>query len=248
METTLASVPPLEATVARSMHRIEVLVGVVPGRLAERLGAEAPMPALPTGLALGQPAQLLRRRPDIRVAERQLAATSARIGVAMADLFPRVTMNADIGLSALRFDALGDAGNDTRTFGPSITWGILDYGHIRQQIKAAGARNEAQLANYEQTVLLALEETENALSDYGRERRRLEHLERAAKASVQAADLATQRFEGGVADFLTALDAYRTALEAEDLLAASQTQAATSLIALYKALGGGWDSGVTPSP
>jgi multidrug efflux system outer membrane protein len=229
------------------MHRIEVLAGVVPGSLATRLGAEAAMPSLPTGLALGRPADLLRRRPDVRVAERQLAESSARIGVAVGDLFPRVTVNANIGLSALRFDALGDAGNDTRSFGPSLSWGILDYGHIRQQIKAAGARNEAQLATYEQTVLQALEETENALSDYSLERRRLAHLERAAKASVQAADLATQRFEGGVSDFLTALDAYRTALEAEDLLAASQTRAATSLIALYKALGGGWDDG-TPNP
>jgi multidrug efflux system outer membrane protein len=240
VETTLASVPPLQASVARAMHRIEVLVGAVPGSLRERLATEAVLPALPTGLGLGKPEDLLRRRPDVRVAERQLAATSARIGIATADLFPRVTINANIGLRALSFDALGDAGNDQRSFGPSISWGILDYGHIRQQIKAAGARNEAQLAAYQQTVLLALEETENALSDYGRERQRLAHLEKAAAASVQAADLATQRFEGGVADFLTALDAYRTALEAEDLLAASQTKAATALIALYKALGGGW--------
>lgn len=246
VETTLSTVPPLEATVARAMHRIEVLSGVVPGQLAQRLGGEAAMPLLPAELALGKPEELLRRRPDIRAAERQLAASSARVGVAVADLFPRVSLNANLGLSALRFDALGDAGNDTRSFGPSLTWGILDYGHIRQQIRAAGARNEAQLASYDQTVLQALEETENALSDYGRERRRLEHLQRAAAASVQASDLATQRFEGGVADFLTVLDAYRSALGAEDLLAASQTRAATSLIALYKALGGGWDSEVSP--
>ena len=241
VETTLASIPPLEATVARAMHRIEVLTRATPGALVARLQTEAPMPPLPTGIALGRPADLLRRRPDIRNAERLLAASSASVGVAMGDLFPRVTLNGSIGLQALSFGALGDAGNDQRSFGPSLTWGLFDYGHLRQQIKAAGARNDAQLANYEQTVLLALEETENALSDYGRERRRLEHLQRAADASVQAADLATQRFEGGIADFLTALDAYRTALEAEDLLASSQTKAATSLIALYKALGGGWE-------
>ena len=242
VQTTLASVPPLQAAVTRAMHRIEVLAGKTPGTLVERLGVAAAMPTLPTGIALGEPADLLRRRPDIRVAERQLAASSARIGIAVADLFPRVSLNGRVGLSALSFNALGDAGNDTSSFGPSLSWAFLDYGRIRQRIKAAGARNEAQLADYQQTVLLALEDTENALSNYGREQQRLQHLAQAARASVQAADLATQRFEGGVSDFLTALDAYRSALEAEDLLAASQTRAATSLIAVYKALGGGWET------
>lgn len=241
VETTLARVPELEMDVTRAMHRIGVLTGGPPAALVGRLSTPAAMPKLPESVALGAPDQLLRRRPDIRVAERQLAAVSARIGVAVADLFPRITVNGDIGLQALRFDDLDAHGNDRRSFGPSITWNFLDIGHISQQIKAAGARYEAQLADYQQTVLLALEDTENALSDYSRERRRLEHLDKAARASVQAADLATQRFEGGVADFLTALDAYRTALEAEDLFAESQTRAATALVSLYKALGGGWE-------
>ena len=241
VETTLARVPELEADVARSMHRISVLIGYPPAAMVARLTDVPREIKLPDSIAIGNPGELLRRRPDIRVAERQLASSSARIGVAVADLFPRVTVNGEIGLQAPRFDALDDHGNDRRSFGPSITWSFLDIGHVSQQIKAAGARYEAQLADYQQTVLLALEETENALSDYGRERRRLEHLEKAARASVQAADLATQRFEGGVSDFLTALDAYRTALEAEDLLAESQTRAATALVALYKALGGGWE-------
>jgi multidrug efflux system outer membrane protein len=237
IETTLATVPTLEAAVARARHRIEVLVGKRPGQLAERLGTMAPMPALPTSLATGDPASMLRRRPDIRVAERQLASSSAMIGVAIADLFPIISLNGSIGLQALDFKALDDHGNDYRRFGPSLTWAFLDIGRVRQRIKQAGARNEQALANYEQTVLLALEDVENALSDFGRERRRQQHLEAAASASVMAADLATQRFEGGIADFLTALDAYRTALEAEDLLAQSQTTAATSLVSLYKALG-----------
>ncbi|HXC58724.1 MAG TPA: efflux transporter outer membrane subunit, partial [Steroidobacteraceae bacterium] len=246
VETTLALVPPLGADVARAMHRIEVLTGKQPGQLSQRLAVQSAMPALPAKLIIGQPAELLRRRPDIRVAERQLAASSARIGVAVGDLFPRITLNGNIGLSAGSFDALGDAGNDTRSFGPSLSWAILDFGHVSQQIRAAGFNRDAQLADYQQTVLLALEETENALSDFSRERRRLAHLELAAKASVQAADLATQRFEGGVTDFLTALDAYRTSLDAENLRAASQTKVATSLIALYKALGGGWEVAAPP--
>ncbi len=237
IETTLASVPPLEAAVARARHRIEVLVGKRPGQLAERLGTVAPMPALPTMLAIGDPASLLRRRPDMRIAERQLASTSALIGVATAELFPIISLNGAIGLQALKFDALDDYGNDYRRFGPSLSWAFLDIGRVRQRIKQAGARHEQAFANYEQAVLVALEDVENALSDFSRERRRQQHLAAAAKASVTAADLATQRFEGGVADFLTALDAYRTALEAEDLLARSQTAAATALVSLYKALG-----------
>jgi outer membrane protein, multidrug efflux system len=239
IETTLSMVPPLEAAVARARHRIEVLVGRQPGQLADRLGTVAPMPSLPATIAMDDPASLLRRRPDLRVAERELAATSALIGVATAELFPIITLNGSIGVQALSLDGLDDSGNDYRRFGPSLSWSFLDVGRVRQRIKGAGARHEEAYANYEQTVLLALEDVENALSDYGRERRRQQHLAAAARASVLAADLATQRFEGGIADFLAALDANRTALEAEDLLAQSQTAAATALVALYKALGAG---------
>jgi multidrug efflux system outer membrane protein len=244
VETTLASVPPLEAAADRARRRIEVLCGRQPGELAGRLAEVVPMPALPAELAIEDPAAMLRRRPDVRVAERQMAATSARVGVAMADLFPSISLNGSIGISAQDFGALDETGNDFSRYGPSLSWGILAIGTLRERIRAAGARHEEAFANYEQTVLLALEETENALSSYGRERRRQEHLSAAARASVLAADLAAQRFEAGVSDFLTALDAYRTALEAEDRLAASQTAAATALIALYKALG----ASVTPVP
>ncbi|MEO8314938.1 MAG: efflux transporter outer membrane subunit [Pseudomonadota bacterium] len=245
IETTLSTVPPLEAAVARARHRIEVLVGKRPGQLTERLGMVAPLPALPATIAMDDPASLLRRRPDLRVAERRLAATSALIGVATADLFPRITLNGAIGVQALSLDGLGDSGNDYRRFGPSLSWAFLDIGRVRQRIKAAGARHEEAYANYEQTVLTALEDVENALSDFAHERRRQEHLDAAARASAMAADLATQRFEGGIGDFLATLDANRTALDAEDLLAQSQTAAATALVALYKALGAG---GETPAP
>jgi multidrug efflux system outer membrane protein len=241
VETTLASVPPLEAAVDRAMRRIAVLTGQQPGTLDAQLSAVRELPALPANLSLGSPEALLRRRPDIRAAERQLAAASAAIGVQVGDLFPRITLNASIGLSAPTFSQLDDSGNDRRSFGPSLTWGLLDFGHVYQRIRAAGARNAEALAGYEQTVLLALEETENALSDFARERRRMEHLTRAADASRSAADLATQRFEGGVSDFLSALDAYRTSLEAEDQLAVSRTRVATALVTIYKALGGGWE-------
>jgi multidrug efflux system outer membrane protein len=246
VETTLATVPPLEAAVDRAMRRIAVLTGQQPGALATRLTQVQDLPALPETIALGNPEDLLRRRPDIRAAERQLAAATAAIGVQVADLFPRITINAGIGLTAPSFSALDDSGNDRRSFGPALSWGLFDFGHVYQRIRAADARSAEALANYEQAVLMALEETENALSDFARERRRTEHLTRAAEASRTAADLATQRFEGGVSDFLTALDAYRTSLEAEDQLAVSRTRAATSLVTIYKALGGGWE--IAPAP
>gem|GEM_PF-43724 len=141
----------------------------------------------------------------------------ARVGVAMGDLFPRVSLTGNVGVRALSFGALGDAGNDRYAFGPSISWGLFDYGHLRQQIAAADARSAAQLANYQQTVLLALEDTDNALSDYGRERQRLVHLQAAVTAGDQAAELAMKRFTGGVADFLTVLDAYRVGPDSDDL-------------------------------
>ena len=243
VQQTLATVAPLEAQVDRSVRRIAVLTGQVPGSLSARLQPVKAMPALPTGIALGYPAGLLRRRPDVRIAESELAASVARVGVAMGDLFPRVSLTGNVGVRALSFGALSDAGNDRYAFGPSITWGLFDYGHLRQQIAAADARSAAQLANYQQTVLLALEDTDNALSDYGRERQRLVHLQAAVTAGDQAAELAMKRFTGGVADFLTVLDAYRSALEVEDHLALGQIRTATALIAVYKALGGGWDNG-----
>lgn len=242
VESTLATVPLLEAAVDRAMRRIAVLTGAQPGALAERLSEVRELPAMPTTFALGTPEALLRRRPDIRTAERRLAAATAGVGVAVAELFPTITVDASIGLTAPDIDALDDRGNDRRSFGPSLSWGLLDFGHVYQRIRGAGARSAEALANYEQTVLLALEETENALSDFARERRRLEHLERAARASQEAADLAAQRFEGGVSDFLTALDAYRVALEAEDQLADGRTRVANALTTLYKALGGGWEA------
>jgi multidrug efflux system outer membrane protein len=181
----------------------------------------------------------LRRRPDIRAAERSLAAATARIGVATADLFPRVTFVGSAGLQADTFVGLGKNGADTWNFGPRITWAALDLGRVHARVKAADARTEASLAFYERTVLTALEETEGALVDFGQEHSRQQFLATSAEASQKAADLAHQRYEGGVSDFLSVLDAERTLLEAQDRLAASQTRTVTALVAVYKALGGG---------
>jgi len=239
LNLTLSTIPPLDTAIQKTIYRISVLTGQQPDALTPELSEPEPLPPATPALALGNPASLLRRRPDIRAAERSLAAATARIGVATADLFPRVTFVGNIGLQAETFAGLGKNGADTWNFGPRITWAALDLGRVHARIKAADARTEASLAFYERTVLIALEETEGALVDYGQEQSRQRFLGISAEASQKAADLAHQRYEGGVTDFLSVLDAERTLLEAQDRLAASQARTVTALVSVYKALGGG---------
>jgi multidrug efflux system outer membrane protein len=241
LNATLATIPPLETRIARDSHRLGVLIGQQPTALVTTLSAPLPLPGLPTLIALGKPADLLRRRPDIRIAERNLAAATARIGVATADLFPRITVLGSVGVEAGSLKGFGQGGIDTFSLGPSIFWAAFDLGRVRARIRAADARTEAALAQYEQRVLLALEETENSLVDFQRQQARRDLLRASTQASEKAAGLAKLRYQFGVSDFLTVLDAERTRLIAEDLLADSETRTALSLIAVYKALGGGWE-------
>jgi multidrug efflux pump len=241
LESTLASIPPLEAAVKHSIHRLGVLTGQQPTALESELAPPAPIPALPPLVNIGNPADLMRRRPDIRSAEGALAAATARIGVQTADLFPRVTFNGNLGLQASEVSGLFKGGADTYSFGPSITWAALDLGHVLARIKAANARADAQLAAYEKTVLNALEETENALVDFAREQVRRDYLRASERSATQAMALARQRYDGGVDDFFPVLDAQRTQLSIQAQLALSETRTATSLVAIYKALGGGWE-------
>ncbi len=241
LESTLASIPPLEAAIKHSIHRLGVLTGQQPTALESELAPPAPIPALPPLVNIGDPAGLLRRRPDIRSAESSLAAATALIGVQTADLFPRVTFNGNLGVQASEVSGLFKSGADTYSFGPSITWAALDLGHVLARIKAADARADAQMAAYEKTVLNALEETENALVDFGREQVRRDYLRQSDRSATQAMGLARQRYDSGVDDFLPVLDAQRTQLSIQAQLAQSETRAATSLVAIYKALGGGWE-------
>ncbi len=239
-QTTLASIPTLEASIATTCYRLSVLTGRQPTALSASLMSLAPMPALPPLNPIGTPQQLLRRRPDVRVAERRLAASTARIGVAVGDLFPKVTLVGDVGYFAPTFGEFGESQARSFSVGPSISWAAFDLGRVRARISTAKAQTDQALAAYEGAVLGALEDTEGALISYGRSQSRREALQIAAAASDKAADLARKRFEGGLIDFLEVLDAERTALSAESLLSQSRTDAATSLIAVYKALGAGW--------
>jgi multidrug efflux system outer membrane protein len=183
----------------------------------------------------------------VRIAERQLAAATARIGVEVGDLFPKVTLTGSFGYLAPTFGAIGEGQNRFFSVGPGISWAAFDLGRVRARIRSARAGTDAALASYQGAVLSALEDTEGALISSARARARTEALKTAAAASEKAADLARQRFAGGLVDYLEVLDAERTALSAELLSSQGRTDAATSLVAVYKALGGGWQ-GPMPSP
>jgi multidrug efflux system outer membrane protein len=239
-QTTLASIPSLQASIATTIYRLSVLTGRQPTALLGLLASQAPQPALPALNAISTPEQMLRRRPDVRVAERHLAAATARVGVATGDLFPRVTLIGEVGYFAPTFGDFGQSEARFFSVGPSISWAAFDLGRVRARISSAKAQTDAAFAAYEGAVLGALEDTEGSLISYGRAQSRREALAVAAAASDKAADLARKRFEGGLIDFLEVLDAERTALSAELVLSQSRTDAATSLIAVYKALGAGW--------
>ena len=240
LSATLATIPDLEESVTRSILRLGVLIGESPDTLLGDLGKPQDLPALPVAQSIGTPEALLRRRPDILGAERDLAAATARIGIAVADLFPRISFVGRWGFDALDTDDLGAAATEVWSFGPSIQWAAFDLGRVRQRITQREAAADGALAKYEQTILRALEETDASLTAYSKALAKQEHLTASATASLEAATLARVRFDNGAADFLTVLDAERSALAAEDQLAQSETQTATALLATYKALGGGF--------
>ncbi|HEY4365803.1 MAG TPA: efflux transporter outer membrane subunit [Steroidobacteraceae bacterium] len=240
LQSTLGRIPPLEAAAAIAEHRIAVLTGREPDALRTTLETPAVSVTLPLIVAAGTPGDLLRRRPDVIAAEHRLEGAAASVGVATADLFPRFTIGASVGTQASDVDALFKRDSETRFVALGIDWSFLDVGRVRARMAAADANSEANLAAYQQTVLRALEETQNALVRYDRALREQEHLRAAAADNTKAATLARLRFNGGITDFLDVLDAERSQLEAQDQLAQSEARSATALIALYKSLAGGW--------
>lgn len=239
-ETTLSTIPPLRAAVAAQIRRLGVLTGKSPDALTAELVEVRALPQFPEGAPAGDPALLLRLRPDIAAAERRLAAATARIGVAAGELFPTVSFNGSFGASAATLASFGTAPSVDYAFGPSIRWAFLDLGRVRARLRQASAASEAALAQYEQTVLLALEETQNAFTRYARERERAARLEAVVQSNTQAAEIARLRYEAGLDTFLVVLDAQRQLLLAEDQSAQSDAEALRQLIGVYRALGGGW--------
>ena len=244
VESTEASLPALQGAIERSALRIATLAGRTPRATLALLAEAKPLPSLPAvgaeALAAGTPQGLLERRPDIRVAERQLAAATASVGVARADLYPRISLVGLLGFTSTRAAELFDSAGRNTNLGASLSWTALDFGRVRNRIGASEARAQAALVQWEQTVQLALEETEGALSQYTRSVQQSARLENAARESAEAARLARVRYEAGAADLLTVLDAERTALAARDALVQSQQGSLAALVAVYRALGGGW--------
>jgi multidrug efflux system outer membrane protein len=232
-----ASFPPLRTDIAAHRHRLAVLTGLRPGELTVDLSPRAYAP-IAKALPLGDPGSLLQRRPDVRAAERNIAAASAREGVAKADFFPRVSVTGFLGLLAGRGNMFGTADSRAWAVTPALSWSGFDLGSARARLRGAKADTEEVVAAYEQTVLRALEETENALVAYREEQERLVKLADQARESTRAAAIARARYREGVVDFLSLLDAERTQLQAEDAVAQAEAGVFTGVVAVYKAFGG----------
>ena len=229
--------PPLTAALAERAHRLAVLNGVRPGELAADLSPRE-YPTLAKALPLGDVGALLRRRPDVRAAERRLAAATASEGVAAADLFPRITISGMLGFLAGRGSLFATSDSRAWAVTPALTWAAFDLGSARARLRGAEAATREAVADYEHTVLRALEETENALSTYREQQRRLVSLADQARESNRAASIARVRYREGVADFLALLDAERTELQAREAVALAESNVFTGVVGIYKSLGG----------
>ena len=240
LQLTLAAIPVIESQIAAQKNRIATLVGRTPGSLPAGYFGSGALPDLPDTVRIGSPSQLVHRRPDVLSAERQMAAQQLFVGAAQSEYLPRISLAATAGYAATTFDSLSRRGTSRIVAGPVITWPLLDLGRVRARVDVAHAREDEARAQYSATVLRAVEETETALATYNGAHARLALLNEAVRASTRASDLAQQRFEAGLTDFLQVLDAQRTLLDAENQLAQAHTSAASALVAVYKAVGGTW--------
>ncbi|MEL6338305.1 MAG: efflux transporter outer membrane subunit [Myxococcota bacterium] len=242
LRATEALIPPIQAVMRAAINRLATLTGATADLTEHVLVFNAmDLPEAPRRLAVGDASSLIARRADVRAAERGLAAATARIGLAKAEYFPRISLVGTIGLSAERAGGLGGAGSLGYSAGPQLSWSGFDVPRVKAQIAAAGARAESAYASFEQTVLVALEETQTALARFGREAVRLESLREAVASAGESAELARDRYAEGADDFIAVLDAEARLLEAEAALAASQVRATQSYVEVYRALGAGWD-------
>jgi multidrug efflux system outer membrane protein len=237
-----AALPPVEAALKQTVHRLSVLLGLPPESLAAELSAEAPIPAAPARVVVGLPSELLLRRPDVRQAERRLAEATATIGVAVSELYPKFSLTGAFGL-----DSLGSADflkweSRAWSLGPSVRWPVFAAGRLRAQVAVEDARKNQALDAYEKSVLTALEDVENALVAYLREGERRKSLEAAVAADRKAIELADDLYRKGLTSFIDVLDAQRALYGAQAELARSQAEVTLDLVALYRALGGGWES------
>lgn len=237
-----AAIPPLETAVRSAMYALAVLLAQQPGELIAELSPVANVPPVPPQIPIGLPSDLLRRRADVRRAERQLAAETARIGVAKSDWFPRVSLIGDAGVESVSVSNWFEPGSRFWSIGPSVQWKALDFGRVRAEVDAQTAVQEAALAAYQKAVLVSLQEAENAIVAYAQEQNRHRALTDAVAQNRRALELADTLYSYGRVNFLDVLDARRTVYQSDDQLALSDQSVSLDLIVLYKALGGGWET------
>jgi NodT family efflux transporter outer membrane factor (OMF) lipoprotein len=241
VESTRSFVPAFETGVRAAENRLAVLLGVMPGALAAELAEDRAIPVPPVEIAIGVPADLLRRRADVRRAERVLAAETARIGVAEGDLYPRLSLVGRLGISSDEASTLFDTDSTFFGFGPSIRWNVFDAGRLRDLVHAQDARTEQAQVRWERSVLKAVEESENAMTAFVREGVRRKSLVEAVAQARRAVELAQTQYQEGVSDFQVVLDSQRALTVLEDELAQSDAAVTTNMVVLFKALGGGWE-------
>lgn len=237
-----AAIAPLETAQRSGMYALAVLLGRQPGELVAELSTPAALPAPPPTVPIGLPSDLLRRRPDVRRAERELAAETARIGVAKADWFPKVSLTGDFGAESISSATWFQPGSRFWSIGPSVRWQALDFGRVRAEVRAQTAVQEAALADYQKAVLISVQDAENALIAYAQEQNRRDALAAMLAETRHSLELADGLYAHGRVNFLDVLDARRSLYTAEDQLAQSDQTISVDLIALYKALGGGWET------
>ncbi len=240
LSRTEAELPTLEQAKVQTINRLGVLLGQPPSSLHQILEVDAPIPRPPEQIAVGLPSELLRQRPDIRAAERQVAAQTAQIGVATADLYPRFSLSGAFAFETAGRAIFGD-GNHAWSFGPAFRWNIFDGGRVRNNILAQDARTNQLLSDYENTVLLALEDVENSMVAFEQEKIRRDALERSVIAAQESVRLVKELYIAGLTDFQNVLDMERSLSEQQDDLAESAGRVSQNLVALYRSLGGGWE-------
>lgn len=239
---TQAAVPPLQIALRFTLNRLAVLLGEEAGALDAELAAATPIPVPPPEVAIGIPADLLRRRPDVRAAERRYESEQARIGAATAELYPQLSISGYFGIESRALSSLFDADSREWRASAPIEWVAFDGGGLRSRVDAADARTTQALLQYEQVVLEALAETENALTEYAQQTTRREQLAAAVAAAQRAVELVLIQYSDGTVDFQNVMDSQRALLGAQDDLAHTEGRVATALIGIYKSLGGGWQS------
>ncbi|WP_158261100.1 MULTISPECIES: efflux transporter outer membrane subunit [Pirellulaceae] len=248
--STEAGLPLLRQEMELAYHRLSVLMGEPPSDLSKQITPQQQFPMLPQDIAVGLPIELIRQRPDIRSAERQLAAQAARIGVAVSELYPRFTITGTFTVDSTRFNRWFTTDSIAYAAGPAMRWRLLDFGRVRSDIEAQRARWRGLVYYYQNEVITAAQEVEDSLSQYRYSIQRAKSLREAALAARAAAEISEEQYKGGIIPFQTLLDAQRFQAELDDQAAAAEGDIYLAVVSLYKALGGGWVDpfAVAPDP